>query len=226
MNMHLKRFIFAIMLALAVSVAFFLVRGDDTFKIEKALLPTVWEYSGTVTENSQIAKIRENIEGFKNRSGANAEEKYGLALTIAQEYMKIGAGKEAYDYLLRASRIDPVNSVTYQSMGNLFTSLLAEEAALLSFKKAIDSQSQIVQNYFALIDFYKKQNSGSEVIDTAFNDSLTATNRNLNILKEYAVWLEGEKKLSDALVVWQEVLERDPNPAVQQKVSQLKAKTR
>lgn len=226
MNMRIKRFIFAIMLAMAVSLVFFLVRGDDTFKIEKALLPTAWEYRGVITEQSQAAKIRENIEGFKSRSGVNAEEKYGLALTVAQEYMKIGAGKEAYDYLLRASRIDPVNSVTYQSMGNLFTSLSAEEAALLSFKKAIDSQPQIVQNYFALIDFYKKQNSGSEVIDTAFNDSLTATNRNLNILKEYAGWLEGEKKLSDALVVWQEVLERDPNPAVQQKVSQLKAKIR
>lgn len=215
----------AFVIAFIIVLGFLMFRSTTTFKIEKALLPTVWEYKGLYTTPEQVTKILDDIDGFKKRVGATTEEKYDLALTVAQAYMRIGEGKGAYEHLLRAAKIDPVNSVTYQSMGVLFESLKAYNAAEESFKKAIKTQPHIVQNHLSLINFYQRQNFDKETIDQAFTESLKTTNKNINILKEYAQWLEGEKRWTDALLAWQEVLDQNFEPAVEKKVMQLKAKT-
>lgn len=226
MNTYMKWGGIAVVVALIIGGAWFFVgkTSVNSFAIDKTLLPSKWQYKSLYTAPDQIAKIESNIKGFRERTGATTEEKYDLAVTIAQEYMRIGQGKEAYNYLLQAEKIDPVNSITYQTMGMLFESLSAYDASELAFKKGIEAQPHIPQNHFALINFYKKQGSNAVLIDETFASALEATGRNINILMEYGQWLEGEKRLNDALLVWKEVLARNPSPAVDVKVTELKQK--
>lgn len=210
-----------------VAIWFFVgAKFTKSFTVDSAFLPKEWQYSSLYTSPDQIAKIENNIKGFQERTGATAEEKYDLALTIAQEYMRIGKGKEAYEYLLKAEKIDPVNSVTYQTMGGLFEALKAYDAAEQALKKGIEAQPHIPQNHFALISFYKKQGKEATLIDETFTKSFETTGRNINLLKEYAQWLEDEKRYRDALDAWEEVFKRTPNSEVERKISQLKLKAK
>ena len=225
MNTYLKWGSIAVLVAVIAGDALFFLGNKSTvtfFAIESNLLPREWQYKGFYTTPEQIAKAQANIKTFQGRVGGSTEEKYDIAVSIAQEYMHIGQGKEAYEYLLRAEKIDPINSITYQTMGTLFESTSALDAAEQAFKKGIETQPHIAQNHLVLIEFYKRHNKEALTIDDTFVKALNSTDRNINLLKEYGQWLEGENRYSDSLSAWEEVFARDPNTAVERKVSQLK----
>lgn len=231
MNTYLKWGGIAFLIVLIGGITWFFAGGNNipasrSFTIDSALLPKEWQYKGLYTAEDQIAKTENNIKSLQTREVGSTEEKYDIAVSIAQEYMRIGKGKEAYDYLLIAQKIDPINSITYQTMGVLFEALADRDAALLAFKKGIETQPHIIQNHLILIEFYKRNGKEASVIEDAFTEALTSTDRNINILKEYGQWLEGEKRFAESLAVWEEALSRDSNAAIERKVSQLRALTK
>lgn len=229
MNKYFKWGGVVVLTALIIGGAWFFVgeKPVNSFSIDQTLLPSEWQYKGLYTTPDQIAKIENNIKGFQGRTGATTEEKYDLAITIAQEYMRIGKGQEAYDHLVDAAKIDPVNSITYQTMGGLFESLNALPAAETALKKGIEVQPHIPQNHLALINFYKKQAREAIQIDDAFNTALDETKQNGNVLMEYGQWLEEEKRFADALSAWEKVSNMNPGIiAVKEKVAELKTKVK
>jgi len=230
MNTYLKWSGVAFLVALIVGITWFIIGSNispsNTFVIDSALLPKEWQYKGLYTTPEQITKTEDNIKSLQTREVGSTEEKYDIAVSVAQEYMRIGKGKEAYDYLLVAQKIDPVNSITYQTMGVLFEALADRDVAELAFKKGIETQPHIVQNHLVLIEYYKRIGKEASVIEDAFTEALMSTDRNINILKEYGQWLESEKRFTDSLAVWEEALSRDSNPAIERKVSQLRALTK
>lgn len=215
--------------ALVILLAWFFIfapsSNKNSFTLDSSSLPQVWEFKGLYATPELDATVQKNIDSLKGRLNDTGADTYDLYVSLAQQYMLIGRGKEAYRYLLRAGDEDPGNSLTFQTMGVLMESLGAQNAAEESFKYAVVVQPQIVQNHLALIGYYVRQNTEASVIDAAFAYALEKSGRATNVLKEYAQWLEEEKNISKAITVWEEVLRQIPDDrAVKERINKLKLK--
>ena len=196
-----------------------------TFSLNASVLPQAWEYAGVYNTPELATSVQKNIEVLKKKLGEDGIDMYDIHLSLAQQYMFIGEGEDAYTHLVHAGKIDPGNSLSYQTLGWLMGSLGAMDAAENSFIHAISIEPQIVQNHLALIGFYINQNASPEKVDAAFTHALEQSGRAHNVLVEYAQWLEGKKDIAHAIVVWEEVLKNDPqNMPVKDKITQLKKK--
>lgn len=203
------------------------VRPADTFAIDATLLPTVWEFKGLYATPELALQAEKNIANLKEKLNESGADKYDLYVSLAQQYMLIGQGEDAYEYFVRAGDEDPGNSLAFQTMGVLLESLGAQDAAEVALKQAVAVQSQIVQNHLALIGFYIRQDAEFSTIDATFNYALEKSGKAVNVLKEYAQWLEAEKDIHKAVAIWEEVLVREPdNRAVKDKVAELKQKAK
>lgn len=199
--------------------------SNNVYTLDKALLPQTWEFVGLYNTPELIATTQKNIEDLKGRVNESGVNVYDIYLSIAQQYALVGKGKEAYDYLLKAAKQDPGNSLTFQTMGNLMESLKAYPAAEEAYKQATIVQPQILQNHLAFIGFLIGQKADAVKIESAFAFALEKSGRATNVLKEYAQWLEGQKNTAKALTIWQEVLKQVPEDrAVKDKINQLKRK--
>lgn len=202
------------------------VRPADTFAIDATLLPNAWEFNGLYATPELALQVEKNIANLKEKLNESGADKYDLYVSLAQQYMLIGQGEDAYKYLVRAGDEDPGNSLAFQTMGVLLESLGAQDAAEVALKQAVVVQPQIVQNHLALIGFYVRQNAEFSTIDAAFNYALEKSGKAVNVLKEYAQWLEAEKDINKAVAIWEEVLVREPdNSAVKDKIAELKQKS-
>ena len=199
--------------------------NNNGFTLSKESLPQTWEFTGLYNTPELLANTQKNIDALKGKVNEEGADVYDIYLSIAQQYALIGKGEEAYDYLLRAGKQDPGNSLTFQTMGNLMESLKAYIATEEAYKQATIVQPQILQNHLALIGFYIGQKADAVKIEAAFAFALEKSGRATNVLKEYAQWLEEEKNISKAITVWEEVLKQIPGDrAVKDRIDQLKRK--
>src|SRR3989344_4684846 len=171
MNTYLKWGSIAVLVAVIAGDALFFLGNKSTvtfFAIESNLLPREWQYKGFYTTPEQIAKAQANIKTFQGRVGGSTEEKYDIAVSIAQEYMHIGQGKEAYEYLLRAEKIDPINSITYQTIGTLIESYKRniEDALTIdySFVKAVKSTGRNINLLNECGQFLEGENGSGDTL--------------------------------------------------------------
>ncbi len=211
----------------AVAWGFALGPSSDSvgFALSKESLPASWEFMGLYNTPELIAAAQKNIETLKGKIDDEGADVYDIYLSLAQQYALIGKGEEAYDYLLRAGKQDPGNSLTFQTMGNLMESLKAYPAAEEAYRQATIVQPQILQNHLAFITFYIGQKADAVKIESAFAFALEKSGRATNVLKEYAQWLEGQKEIAKAITIWEEVLKQVPEDrAVKDKINQLKRK--
>lgn len=202
-------------------------RSEKTanFSLNASVLPQVWKYAGVYSAPELATNVQKNIETLNKKLGEDGADTYDLHVSLAQQYMFIGEGKDAYTHLVHAGEINPKNSLSYQTLGWLMESLGAMDAAEDSFNHAISVEPQIVQNHLALIMFYIKQNTSPEKIDAAFIHALEQSGRAHNVLVEYAQWLEGRKDIARAIGIWEEVLKSNPqNIPIKDKITQLKKK--
>lgn len=199
--------------------------SNDGFSLSRESLPSSWEFTGLYNTPELTANVQKNIETLKEKINEEGVDVYDIYLSIAQQYALVGKGKEAYDYLLKAVKQDPGNSLTFQTMGNLMESLKAYTVAEEAYKQATIVQPQILQNHLALIGFYLGQEAPAVKIESAFAFALEKSGRATNVLKEYAQWLEGQKDTAKAITIWEEVLKQVPEDrAVKDKINQLKRK--
>lgn len=219
--------VLAIVLLVVIGRSLMGGRSEKTanFSLNASVLPQVWEYAGVYSTPELATNVQKNIETLKKKLGEDGVDTYDIHISLAQQYMFIGEGKDAYTHLVHAGKINPRNSLSFQTLGWLMESLGAMTAAEDSFNHAISVQPQIVQNHLALIGFYIKQNASPEKIDAAFTHALEQSGRAHNVLVEYAQWMEGRKDIARAIVVWEEVLKSDPqNIPIKDKITQLKKK--
>lgn len=199
--------------------------SSNSFALSKDSLPSSWEFTGLYNTPELIATVQKNIDTLKGKINEEGADMYDIYLSVAQQYALVGKGKEAYDYLLKAAKQDPGNSLTFQTMGNLMESLKAYTAAEEAYKQATIVQPQILQNHLALIGYYIGQEAPAVKIEAAFALALEKSGRATNVLKEYAQWLEGQKDTAKAITIWEEVLKQIPGDrAVKDKINQLKRK--
>lgn len=199
--------------------------SSNGFALSKGSLPSSWEFTGLYNTPELTATVQKNIDSLKGKINEEGADMYDIYLSIAQQYALVGKGEEAYDYLLKAAKQDPGNSLTFQTMGNLMESLKAYTAAEEAYKQATIVQPQILQNHLALIGFYLGQKADTVKIEAAFTFALEKSGRATNVLKEYAQWLEGQKNIAKAITIWEEVLKQVPEDrAVKDKINQLKRK--
>lgn len=216
-------------LIIIIGIGWFISSGgrvrERGFAISKTLLPATWEFTGAYATTDLITQGEKNITTLTEKLKKDGADIYDLHLSLAQQYLFMGKGKDSYEHLLRAISENPKESIAFQMMGTLMDSLSAYGAAEEAFRQAIAVQPQIVQNHLALINFLIKQNADSEKIETAFAHVLETSGRTHNVLVEYAQWLENKKDTARAITIWEEVLKSDPgNAAVKEKIAQLRKK--
>lgn len=199
--------------------------SSNSFALSKGSLPSSWEFTGLYNTPELTATVQKNIDSLKGKINEEGADMYDIYLSIAQQYALVGKGEEAYDYLLKAAKQDPGNSLTFQTMGNLMESLKAYTAAEEAYKQATIVQPQFLQNHLAFIGFLIGQKADAVKIEAAFAFALEKSGRATNVLKEYAQWLEGQKDTAKAITIWEEVLKQIPGDrAVKDKINQLKRK--
>lgn len=165
-------------------------------------------------EITELEKLLANEKDFNTR--------YDIFVGLSQKYIRLGDGRAAYLALSEAQKELPERALAYTNAGVLLRDLYATSSARAFLKKAVMVEPSYTQGWFSLLDFYTYNDTETSSLDkdAAYQEALTATNEDERILYNYALWLEQEKKYSEALLVWDTIAKRHPEglPGDSQKI--------
>jgi tetratricopeptide (TPR) repeat protein len=118
--------------------------------------------------------------------------------------------RDAWEY---AGVIEPLNSLSFANLGELYWRYLHEyERSEQSFRTAIKHKPEDPLIYISLSELYsysykEKENLADEVLF----EGLSVIPDDVNLMKSLAYLYERQKKYVDSLEWWEKVLEREPN---------------
>lgn len=163
---------------------------------------SLYDSDGEDLVNEKIDLLKESLDG--------SPDDYNRYIDIALQEDLIGNGNEVLANLNEAIKINPENTLAYNNIGTLFEKVGAYESAKNTFAKALEIDDSVVYTHQLIIDLHKSYlNSSDEVMEDVFDTALGKTNRDLQILRDYASWLTREDKYQEALVIWNELLNKE-----------------
>lgn len=115
---------------------------EEVLKTAASERPKVLQIQGSL-----IAPLRDNY------SGAYGTTDYGIYMAIADQYVYLGKGDLAYEYLQKAIATDPNGTVAYLRLGDLMTGLGGLATANAAYKKAIEIEPASVTSHKVYANF-------------------------------------------------------------------------
>ena len=122
--------------------------------------------------NDEIARQKSLLGG--DQSGKNDDPTdYILYVGIANQYMLLGDGKSAYEYLGRALQIDPTKTgLAWYDLGVLLEKVGAFNTARIAYARAVEAQPQVEQYHIARIQFLmSKFSEDRAALQAAFEEA-------------------------------------------------------
>lgn len=142
---------------------------------------------------------------------ATLMDKVNLNFVISADYRLLGEYGKAKEVLEQTMTLDPLNSNIISTYSSLLAAMGDKKGSLDYINKAI-SLYPLEQNYWRWkIDLEKDLGKKGIELEKIYKDALIKTNKDLNIVTYYAVFLEGEKRYSDAIIQWKEAIKIEPS---------------
>lgn len=226
---HMKKIGIVIIILLVVVGLWWVNRdGEQTnFNLEPVDKGISWELSPVSGYTSEELEKRITDAEAVFASSTEARDKYNALITASRFTQYKGDGEGAFKYLNRAIGVSPERDIAYLNLGVLLNELGATTSARRAYEIAREKAPENARAHLQLLDFYTHtEGITSEDIDEAFQEALSvlAVSNQENVLKEYALWLEGEGKNTEAITVWEQVLLHFPQnkEAVERKIESLR----
>lgn len=129
-----------------------------------------WDFKGAYTGNPElVAKAQAEIKRFSDLLATATSSSMILSVAIANEYELLGKGKEQYEYLGRAVRVDSGSGLPWHNLGVLLERLGAFKTARIAYEKATILQPQFAFYQFAYLEFLLQSfKQDTVVVEKAF----------------------------------------------------------
>lgn len=118
---------------------------------------STWTFAGPYADGGEKeAQVKAEITRLSQELGKGTYTDYDLLVGIATQHELLGNGKEAYDYLSRAIRKDAKKGIAYFNLGHLMEGLGAYQTAGRAYKKATESEPDVVAYRLAFDAFVSR----------------------------------------------------------------------
>ena len=167
-----------------------------------------WDFPGPYKDGGELEKrARDEItrsEGLLggDQSGTNDDPTdYTLYVSIANQFLLLGDGKRAYEYLGRALKIDAEKTgLAWRNLGSLMERLGALGTARVAYSRAVEAQPNIVEYHVVRLQFLISHFSDdAAAIDAAFDEAKQELGETPEILQIKAEWQEKTGRIEDAI---------------------------
>ncbi len=175
--------------------------------IEKA--DTKLSPSNLLFVQKRLADEQKQVSAFDEKTSLIT--KVSLYFALAADQRALGEYGEAKRTLETAMAIDPKNSNIIQTYSSLLSVMGDKNGALVYIDKAI-ALFPTEDNYWRWkIELEKDMGKTPAELEMVFKDGLKKTDNDLNVVTYYAVFLEGEKRYTDAIAQWKEAIKIEPS---------------
>lgn len=118
---------------------------------------STWTFTGPYADGGEKeAQVKAEIARLSKELGKGTYADYDLLVGIATQHELLGNGKEAYDYLSRAIRKDSKKGIAYFNLGHLMEGFGAYQTAGRAYKKATESEPEVVAYRLAFDAFVSR----------------------------------------------------------------------
>lgn len=128
----------------------------------------------------------------------------------------LGDYRAAYGYYLESLNLFKDLRITWLALGDLLIKMKAYQSAEAAYRKAVRLNPYDSLNYIKLADLYKITGQ-IEKISATFKDGLESTAKNVEgntlLLTEYAKWLVEIKSYDQAILLYEQLKEKQPGNA-------------
>ena len=170
---------------------------------------TEWNFDGPYRDGGALeAQARAEIERFKGLLGNSKDyTDYTLYIGIAGQHELLGEGRETYEYLLRALRVDAEKTgLAWHNLGVLYARLGAPKTALLAYERAKNAQSHIITYHTQYLSYFTDTFPDDRVaLETAFAASEESLGALPDILRIRAAWLSDTGRIEEAIAEWEKI---------------------
>lgn len=173
-----------------------------------------WNFQGTHKDGGALEKkVNDEITRQKGLLGGDQSGKnddptdYILYIGIANQYELLGDGREAYEYLGRALKIDSTKTgLAWRNLGSLLERLGAPNTARAAYAHAVEAQPHIIEFHLARLRFLV--NSFSEdtaAVEAAFGEAEEASGETPEVLQIKAEWYKKTGHTEEAISAMQKI---------------------
>jgi len=204
--------------------------GGGASTIKENLLPKV---SVNLTSEQQI-KFEEAVKKYQDQiaRGDSQGERTMLRpyLYLGINYESLGELELARRAYLKAAEVNQASDIPWSNLGSLYQQMgslrLGKEALLTAVR--LNPQNSLV--WQKLIELYFKMNETEGNIEALYQKAITSTDSNIELVRDYALYLEQLGRHNDAIKQWQIILaktkEKPQLDGIKDKINELQAKSK
>lgn len=132
-------------IAIVAALQFGNSKEVDGFVLQNGEKP-VWDFDGVFEQTPELTlRAETELERLTTLLGTGEFSDYDIEIGIAEQYSLLGEGKDAYEHLQKAIKLNETRSLAYVNLGTLLGKVGAPESAKLAYENALD-RDDTVQN--------------------------------------------------------------------------------
>lgn len=137
---------------------------------------------------------------------------YEVFIDLGNIEAELGNASKAIEYYKKAWQIIPANSTPWNNIGYIYIRLMKYNEAEAAFLKAKNINPANPLTYLNLTELYQKYlPEKSDSVKGIYLEGLVATDNSEQIMVPLATYLTESGNYSEALLYWQELVEKYPN---------------
>lgn len=202
-----------------------------TLDIDSRDTISTWDFQGSHKDGGEFeARVAAEMVKLQAALEDEATEPtdYAVYVSMAGQQTLLGDGKNTLKYLEKALAIDSTKTgLAWHNVGVLMERLGALNTARMAYARAVEAQPQIDTYHVARFNFlFKYFSEDGPVIYSAITEAATEFGEdNPFVLQAKAQWFELQEKWSDAIGVWEQILDAAPTELkgdINKKINELK----
>lgn len=198
------------------------------YKYDKNLIHS--KDTGLTNDEKQvfINHYNDDLNKLRDKS-ISKDEQYRLYVDIGLQYYVLGDYDNARKYLLMAKPLFPDNIEAYNQLFSVDNAMHDYMAAQQDIDKALSISRTDAQLWRNKIDLEKQYfNPTQDQVKDLYNQALTATADNIDIITVYAQYLESINDLQGAVTEWKDAITKNPSSTAlyQAEIDRIQAKLR
>lgn len=158
----------------------------------------------------RIAKAESEIVNLQFSGPEAAEKRISAHMYLGQQYYGLGLFKKAYEEYKKVLQINPKHEFALVGITVLYTEAKDFENARKILIEALDYNKTNPSLWIRLVELDQLQGYSLEEMEQNFKQALEATEGHVDIVVRFAQFKKGAGKYEEALNLWQQAIEKNP----------------